>query len=459
MTSKNLKPDGFILPTVIDPPERVCITIEVPNDFWHLQAFWNSIYNLTYWYSWQRDDLKQGKDVAEVWKAVYEQARLDNPFDGGSCDMLEDVRQNEESPCTLEKTLDGITWTPWANLRLCAGKLSRFNPSTGVYETSTDGGETWEPDPENNPLNQGTYRRPPLTGENAKCDAAANARAYLEDLVNQVKAGVDALASITFVIGSVTTLIAVATAGAAFPAAAVIDVTSALFYAGSSALSLAFDSAFYEDMQCIFYCQSNEDGQYDATQWQAVIDDLNAIGGLAGGSMAIAVQIAGADGLSNMGTVGAGGGDCSECDCEGEWCYTFDFLTSNGGWTQEGTYTATYYSGEGWGAVDDLGTGNVDYSARHAGIEIDFGSSAYVTSMHFELSEGGNAQNAWWHPPAGTFDTPIAIIANPQGITIDATMDGIAILIDRPNPNSMTSRIVGITLRGTGANPFGEDNC
>ena len=52
-----------------------------------------------------------------------------------------DVRQNDEAPCTLEKTADGETWEPWANLQLCPPKIKAV---AGRLFLSTDGGATWE---------------------------------------------------------------------------------------------------------------------------------------------------------------------------------------------------------------------------------------------------------------------------------------------------------------------------
>lgn len=68
---------GYILPEVIDPAGSKCVSIPVPNDRYHIAAFWGALWTLGAWYNWERDSLKQGKDAAAVWQDIIAAARVE----------------------------------------------------------------------------------------------------------------------------------------------------------------------------------------------------------------------------------------------------------------------------------------------------------------------------------------------------------------------------------------------
>lgn len=112
MTAKHT--NQFILPEVIDPPDTICVKVEVPNDFGHIAAFWSAIFELARWFNWERDSEHRGKEVAAVWLRQYNAAR-----EASCMDYI--VRQNPLNSCELQRSFDGgATWESWANLRLCA---------------------------------------------------------------------------------------------------------------------------------------------------------------------------------------------------------------------------------------------------------------------------------------------------------------------------------------------------
>lgn len=87
-----------------------------------------------------------------------------------------DVRQNESSPCILEKTEDGSNWTQWANLRLCPPRL-RYRGT--VIELQNDQDE-WIPLESTPPSGTGDVfpPAPPRVESDAdqrRCLASANA--------------------------------------------------------------------------------------------------------------------------------------------------------------------------------------------------------------------------------------------------------------------------------------------
>lgn len=63
------------LPSVVDPPKRRCVTIEIPDQYEHFAAFWGWLWGLTRWYTWQTDPNKTGKELAAVYLEVYDKAR------------------------------------------------------------------------------------------------------------------------------------------------------------------------------------------------------------------------------------------------------------------------------------------------------------------------------------------------------------------------------------------------
>jgi len=73
----------WVLPEVIDPPERLCFQIEVPNDIHHIAAFKGALYTLTSAISWGDDINHTAKDVAAVWSEIYDNIRActDTPIE------------------------------------------------------------------------------------------------------------------------------------------------------------------------------------------------------------------------------------------------------------------------------------------------------------------------------------------------------------------------------------------
>jgi hypothetical protein len=69
----NVTKKGYILPSIIDP-ERVCVTLYIPNEAQHKAAFWGALNELGYWWNWETDDAHTGSPVSTVWRDVLEDA-------------------------------------------------------------------------------------------------------------------------------------------------------------------------------------------------------------------------------------------------------------------------------------------------------------------------------------------------------------------------------------------------
>lgn len=80
----------FPLPSVPDDGSRICVKVNIPNIPAHRQAFLGAIYNLTRWYSWEQDEAHTAREIATVWKGIFNEL-LDHFYDG--CPEDADCRQ------------------------------------------------------------------------------------------------------------------------------------------------------------------------------------------------------------------------------------------------------------------------------------------------------------------------------------------------------------------------------
>lgn len=107
---------GYLLPDQINPPATRCITLEIPDDPGHIRAFLGQLGMLAYWWTWERDPLKQGTEAAKRWRSVLSSAEQQLDM-GGGCPVGFDIRVVD---CVLQKTEDGgETWVDVATLDNC----------------------------------------------------------------------------------------------------------------------------------------------------------------------------------------------------------------------------------------------------------------------------------------------------------------------------------------------------
>lgn len=63
-------PARWTLPTVIDPPAKKCIMLEVPDDPAHIAAFRGALLALASGYNWADDPAHKAREVAQVWRDI-----------------------------------------------------------------------------------------------------------------------------------------------------------------------------------------------------------------------------------------------------------------------------------------------------------------------------------------------------------------------------------------------------
>jgi hypothetical protein len=61
----------FAIPETIDPPERFCLQIQVPNDPTHIANILGALQELTYGPAWESDDAHSAIECIRVWRELY----------------------------------------------------------------------------------------------------------------------------------------------------------------------------------------------------------------------------------------------------------------------------------------------------------------------------------------------------------------------------------------------------
>jgi hypothetical protein len=89
MTRKN-PPAQWVLPDVVNPPDSICITVPVPNDRKHIGAFYGALFNLTSARFWQDDLAHTAREVALVWRAIFDEL-VPGACDFNVPDLIDDM--------------------------------------------------------------------------------------------------------------------------------------------------------------------------------------------------------------------------------------------------------------------------------------------------------------------------------------------------------------------------------
>lgn len=449
------KTAGYLIPDVLDPDECICVCVPVPNDERHIQAFKAQLFALSRWWTWERDDLKRGKEAAAVWAGIYEcvEWRMDNNCGcGGSGESL---------PLQY-----------------------RYTPE-GKLEVSKDGGITWEDGSAYDERNQVPVYPPasPLPADSSCL--------YAENITDEVKKQVE------LIINSIENGGTVASAAAALlpllvaiglpaaPLAAflilVYGLISVIISLVAGGLSNSFTQAFWDEFKCMWFCVIAENGEVTESEIEQVkekvADYFGAPNPLAIKTIQDIISMLGANALTNAARMGDSilTGDCVDCECDPVWCYEFDFLLSDGDFEILWPEGSGQYTGGVWQSSDWVKSGSPASGNRSVEIKRTF-ASATITKIVTTYDYVG-----------GTFDTTSAsafvlaiggtnVIVTPRSGMVDgsgqaktwngsitATEMSVGVRSSRditsPYSYSGAASIRKVRLEGTGTNPFGADNC
>jgi len=130
----------WVLPDVIDPPERICFQIQVPNNRMHLAAFRGALLNLASAVNWQDDPDHTAKEVAKVWDKIYTEVRACEECDTNTGITLEDfmsqqIRISPDDSCIIQMwCIDH--WEDWYDPRACIAEGASQGAPSGELETA-----------------------------------------------------------------------------------------------------------------------------------------------------------------------------------------------------------------------------------------------------------------------------------------------------------------------------------
>lgn len=383
----------------------------------------------------------------------------------GNCPVITDVRQNSGSPCILEKN-NGTTWVQFANLQLCPPKLRLNN---GVIEW--DNGSGWTPLPNaGDERYDGSYTPPwpdgsVPSGQTAECLSAENIvsiyKAALTQVAADIAVGLLATGIAEGILLSISLFIPVVLIGALCLAAAL-----AAYDLGAVGVADLLTDDQVEKIRCNLNCHAESDGSFTTSGYNAFYAQLST--DFSGPELTYVQNYfnsLGPVGLSRQGAAnGITSADCDDCGCE--HCYTFDFRTSDCGWSI-GAAHGVWVDGQGWTCE---GPTSGILSLRS---ELSFSPSQLVTTLSVTYTTDalyGDDSDAIRGFLGGTTQRGNAATegscANVTNHTVSVT--GAPVSIDRLMVALDTSLsgcvgtlgyVSSVTIYGPNEFVFGADNC
>lgn len=251
-------------------------------------------------------------------------------FDAQGGDSLFDIRQPDATPCIIEKTLDGTTWTPAVDLTKCPPRV-RIN--NGVIEWLDPDTDTWEELESGDEREDGSAPTPYPGAPDGACIAAENIASVYVDLLAQVRsdvaAGKSAAAIAAGAVGFLSVFIAPALIGSV-----ALGLASAALALGEAQITVLLSVSNVQHFKC--KCRDNLstegvmtsvgfaqfrgelDARYSSFQQEIVLGYVDALGPIGITRQAKAAGVTTAD--------------CSECDsgCFGCGSPDQDFAANRG---------------------------------------------------------------------------------------------------------------------------------
>jgi len=116
--SKRFPRAKYVLPAIVNPV-KICTTVMVPNEPQHIAAFLGAIRGLGSAVNWQDDIGHTAKDVANVWRDVFDLIVMGNCAQAGSDDV-----QFRQNGCKLEFSIDCVNWQTLYDPTDCIAQLT-----------------------------------------------------------------------------------------------------------------------------------------------------------------------------------------------------------------------------------------------------------------------------------------------------------------------------------------------
>lgn len=205
---------------------------------------------------------------------------------------------------------------------------TRWDETCECVQSTFDDGATWVDTPGADPRYNPGNLAPPNDTTDPRCSAAAGMRVRIEQVLDAVFLA-DALIDAA---NAVFGVILFFNPPARLIWAIIIVVCEALYAIGLAALAASFTEAAYDELQCIFYRNIDNDGQMSAAQLSAINTEIcSTMDVTVCAAMGLILNMLGFVGMSNAGALFGEDSDCDEC---GEWCYTWSSLSAmiSDGW-------------------------------------------------------------------------------------------------------------------------------
>lgn len=417
MPRKN-PPARWVLPESVDPATRRCFTIDVPDDPAHIAAFRGALLALASAYNWSDDPTHKAREVALVWRGI-----IDSHLDWG-CAVQTQIR--EDDACTLSWSYDEwVTFNSYDPAVCIQAYIDSLVPgmiTDGIQQAILDGllqQKGGQPSPGGTPN--------PETCKTMHVILRANERWHCPFPIND-----GWTIAVDHIEGGWS------------------DGTPAWYCSTGGRYLL---TACVEDMH------SHEAGDPSGDGWHMeLIGQINLTyftPGRATYTVPNATGTSYLDFLANDGSLSDNSGQiefdvtiCAPAEAP-TWCYTFDFLTTDGGWSNYDGNVTTWTLGYGW------------VSAQYFGIKLDIG-----TGPDFQITD--ISMTYWTYGPRSFTWSMIHDGTDLWGVAINTGQDyhyDPKLYFPRPLEirfvcsDARGVSISGITIHGTGVCPFGDSNC
>lgn len=473
--SKTRKADQrYLLPTVVDP-DRVCFQIWIPDDNNHQRAFFAALHELTQNWVWKWDDDQpgQGAQVGAVWEQIISEAILDFVFAGGcmKCNYCYVDISN-----TINLYIENIsTVNTW---------VDSFNTSGGVTVSSQV----------SNDIKYGQGHDAATDDQiclmidlfiDAFCDAAFAAGEA------STKSGLDrmgeTLAAASGAFAAAALLLPPALAGAAAAAALSAAISALLsripLFEPPTELfaALADDEARREMKCCMFNVLSAPASILSWANWQGLFFGLVSCpieGTSENGvilrsffqgtiSPSVELYVSFYRQLDELGFL-AYADQLPLCVLCGDWCYNFNFTTSDESWQiWDVEPYGEYVADTGWQSTfssnserlfivrdDDVAVANrvrLDWICSGTGTHSARRISVTLTRNGFEVYEASTTSI--------DFDAD-GEAGNHVFLPGDVEYDRIRVTFTSDSTSGFINMLVTyVEIEGPGINPYGADNC
>lgn len=457
-----------------DTPEETqgrCITVPASREW--LQSLNEALLLLTGYWNWEQvnDTDLTPSQAADAWSTIYD------AYFGSDCSGTPFC----EVPADPDLGVDIL--------------IKIIRRSTTGHTEELVGGEWVEP--------TGDYEVPPIaarseaTATERKCLAAANAAEVMAQIYEEATDAYSISATQAAVFTAIYDFIIIAVGAFAGPTAAAYASYGKtffdVFYDVVTTLSAdVWTSGFTDEVRCLLYEHATDTSAVVTFDWAAIRGDisdkflragaaLDTNKALLWGQVGYLLDILAAGGLDTAGTQTIV--DDADCDDCGTWCYTMDFEVDDFNWVHWNTVTSgsegTWFIGDGWKCEDGYQsaaneyfrsvrlklTGLSEFTLTSIRVEINLTEGAFVSGGEYGLlvqpRDGGTVYNLINYPNSALANGN-AQIFNWNGV--QGNLDAIWMYLGCATrigaaPTSGSGYIKKLILEGTGANPFGSDNC